>query len=674
MRALPVMVLSGCHAGVGAGPATPTAGDFVVVERAETGPITVLAAKAPYLWAAGAPGLRRWDVGSGDYEVVGEGDPKGTQALTAIALDDEGSAWVSSANETGRWVVDKAGKGSEELRYQTAGSPGDVVALAPRRPVKTKGVWAGGPGGLFHYDGHRWAIVDGLRGAAVSWLGLDDDGVTAWVGTRERGLYRADDRGATPAPGGAAVGCEQVLGMATTAAGTHVVAGNVNGDARIYALTLAGTVELQAPVGIHAVALVQKGNEAVLVAGPVGREQAYALRALDPGEPVPSGGLRFSEAGTEIAHWAGAPTELVLPRAVTAAVAVGSDLYVGSIALGVARADAGRPHHLEGSELVGDADRFTVACRAFDHCLVVTDGPNAWQTDGDHYQMASVGEAKGATVLAVAADHQGNVFAASADTPFNGLAITRRVAGSNDWTAVTRVPLQLPARTAPKASFAAISPSGALWIGLRVSGGGGDDSGYGAVEIDLQTGLSVQHRPRKTGETAPIEALPLPADLNGVLFDAGATWFASLSGVVRFQQGQLMTWGEAEGLASELCWSIARGGDGAIWAATSEGIARFDGKSWHPAQRNDNASDNAKVAVHGLATDDAGWLWAATAKGLRIVGLSGRTSGNLDSASLVIPDDMRDLTRDGFGRLWALSASSIALVSPAPKVVPPPAR
>ena len=640
----------------------PTAADFTIVERAETGPITALAARAPYLWAAGAPGLRRWDVGSGDYEVVGDGDAKGTRALTALAVDDEGGAWVASADETGRWAADKSG----ELRYQTAGSPGDVVALAPRRPVKTKGVWAGGPGGLFHYDGHRWAVVDGLHGAAVSWLALDDDGVTAWVGTRDRGLFRADDRGATPAPGGAAIGCERIVGMAKTASGTRVVAGNVNGDARLYALTMAGTVELHAPIGIHAVALVEKGNEAVLIAGPVGHEQAYALRALDPGEPVPSGGVRFTEVATETAHWAGAPLDVVLPQSVTAAATVGADLYCGSIALGVARAEPGRSPGLGGSELVGDADRFTVVCRAAAHCLVVTDGPHAWETDGDHFETASVGEAAGATVLAVAADREGNTFAISVEPQFKGLVITRRAAGSNDWKPASRVPLELPAKTTAKTTFAAISPSGTLWAGLRAGGGGGGDVGYGAVEIDLQTGLSVQHRPRRAGETAPADALPLPADLNGVLFDGGATWFASLSGVARFQQGQLESWGEAEGLESELCWSVGRGADGAIWAATSEGIARFDGKSWHPAA-------GAAVAVHGLATDDGGWLWAATAKGLRIVsrGVVGRDAVNLDKASLVLPDDMRDLTRDGFGRLWALSASSIALISPAPKIVPP---
>jgi hypothetical protein len=657
---LAALALPACHAGVGAGPPPPVAGDFSIVERAETGPITALAAKAPYLWAAGAPGLRRWDVTTGDYDVVADGEEKGTRALTAVAVDDEGSAWVASGEEIGRWVVGKD-KGREgELAYQTAGSPGDVVALAPRRPVKSKGVWAGGPGGLFRYDGHRWAIVDGLGGAAVTWLGLDADGTTAWVGTRDRGLYKADDRRAAPAPGGAAVGCEQLVGMATTAAGTRVAVGNVNGDARLYALTLAGTVELHAPVGIHAAALVERGNEALLVAGPVGHERAFTLRPLDAGEPVPADGLRFTEVGTEVAHWAGVPAGVVVPQAVTAAVGMGADLYVGSVALGVARAEASRPHFLGGSELVGDADRFTVACRAHDHCLVVTDGPQAWQTDGDRYTKTAVGEAADASVLAVAADREGNTWAVSAGSSFKGLVVTRRAVGSNDWTPAARAALELPPRMTPKAAFAAISPSGALWVGVRASGGAGEDVGYGAVEIDLQTGVSVQHRPRRAGEAAPVEALPLPADLNGVLFADGAIWFASLSGVVRFQQGQLESWGEAEGLPSELCWAVGRDADGAIWAATSEGLARWGGKSWHGAP-------GGKLAVHGLATDDAGWTWAATAKGLRIAA----RGGDLDAGSLVLPGDMRDLTRDGFGRLWALSASSIALVAPAPKVVAP---
>jgi hypothetical protein len=653
------LALGACHAGAGPiGPATPTAADFTIVARAETGPITALAAKAPYLWAAGASGLRRWDVTSDEYEVVGGDEVKGTRGLTALAVDDEGSAWVASADETGRWVSGKDG-----FVYQPAGSPGDVVALAARRPVKTKGVWAGGPGGLFRYDGHRWEVVDGLHGAAVTWLALDDDGTTAWVGTRDRGLYKADDRGAAPAPGGAAVVCDQIVGMALTASGTRVVAGNVNGDARIYALTMAGTVELHAPIGVHAAALAGKGNEAVLIAGPVGRERAYALRALAPGEPVPAGGLRFTEVASEIAHWTGAPLDVVVPEGVTVAAGMGADLYCGTRALGVARAEAGRPHPFDGSALVGDAERFTVACRAPDQFLVVTDGPHAWKTDGDRYGAASVGEPEGAAVLAVAADRDGNTVALCTDPQHKGLVVTRRAAGSNDWRPVAHTAVEMPTNAEPKATFAAVSPGGALWVGLRASRGGGDDVGYGALEIDLQTGVSVQHHPRRADEQVPADALPLPADLNAVLFDTGAVWFASLAGVARFAEGQFSTWGEAEGLQSELCWSLARGGDGAIWAADSEGLARFDGKSWHP-------SEGAKVAVHGLVADDAGWLWAASANGLRIVG----RSGNLEAGSPVIPDDVHDLARDAFGRIWALTASSIALVAPAPKPVPMSSR
>ncbi|HVZ88765.1 MAG TPA: hypothetical protein VHG72_17465 [Polyangia bacterium] len=648
----------GCHAGAGArrGPAAPSPAEFTVHERAETGPITALAAKAPILWAAGAPGLRRWDVSTGEWEQIAEG--VGGRGLTALAVDDEGAAWVASAAESGRWTPGKAGG----WRFEPTGSPGDVTALAARRPVKTRGVWAGGPGGLFRFDGHRWSVVDGLEGAAVSWLALDDDGETAWVGTRGRGLFRAGDKGASPAPGGAAVTADEIVGMAKTANGTRVVVGNVAGDARLYALTLAGTIELQAPIGIHAVALVQKGPEALLIAGPVGRELAYTLRALDQNEAFPSGGLRFlPPLPARTPRWAGVPAGLTLPHAVTAAAVVGTDLYVGSAALGISRAEAGpAPKGLEGSELVGDAERFTVACRARDACLVVTDGPRAWQTDGERYAEARVGEADAAEVLAVAGDSAGATYAVSAEPQFKGVVLTRRPAGQNDWAPIGRVALELPPRTTPKIAFAAISPTGVLWAGLRAASGSGEDVGYGAIEVDLQTGISVQHRPRGPTEKAPLEALPLPADLNGVLFDGGATWFASLSGIFRFQQGQLQSWGESDGLLSELCWGIGQASDGTVWAATSEGIARFDGKSWHPAA-------GTSLTVHSIASDAAGHLWLATSKGLEAMGVGGN---DIDAVSLIVPGEMRDLTRDSYGRLWALSASSIALVAPAPPLPP----
>ena len=37
-----------------------------------------------------------------------------------------------------------------------------------------------------------------------------------------------------------------------------------------------------------------------------------------------------------------------------------------------------------------------------------------------------------------------------------------------------------------------------------------------------------------------------------------------------------------EGLTSELVHTIGRGAEGALWAGTSQGLVRFDGKDWRP--------------------------------------------------------------------------------------------
>ena len=656
-RALGALVaIAGCHAGSGPGPAAPS-GSFTIIERAEAGPIAALAFKPPFLWASGSSGLRRFDVTSGEYESVGEPNDPRTRAVTAIAIDEDGAAWTAGAQGIGRWVA-----AGDDLRYEPKGTPGPVNVLLARRPVATEGIWAGGPGGLYRYDGRIFPSIDGIREVPVSSLVLDDDGKSAWVGTYKHGLYRAEGDHAAPVPGGEAILLDAVLGIAKTAAGTRVTAGNANGEARLYAITMAGVEGFHAAPGPVVVALVERGGDAVLIAGPPGKPQTYTLRALGPTEPIPPGSLKFSSLVKERAsRWAAVPAPDKVPPETTMAAAAGPDLFVGSARMGVARAAPESPRTVAGSQLVGDARRLFVACASAVRCYVVTDGPRAWLTDGDRYQPTRLGEPEAATPLALASDAQGTVYAIAREAEADGLVITRLAPGlrapvETDWQPLHKIALQLPPKTAPTVSFAAVSGANTLWLGLRITGADGVDSGYGAVEIELGNGHAVQHRPHKANEKVAAEALPLPSNLTGILFDSGATYYASLAGVSRWQEGQLRTWSENDGLASELVHAIARGSDGAIWAATSGGLARFDGQNWRPL-------GTTEMVTRGLATDGKGRVWVATAKGLRALP-PGATAADADPGRVptVLAGEMRDVAADRFGRIWAMSTTSIALV------------
>ena len=212
--------VAGCHSGRETAPVGP-GGGFTITERAESAPITALAVKPPFLWAAGSAGLRRFDLAGGESEAVGEANDARTRGITAIAVDDEGGTWVASAAGLGRWVA-----AGDDLRYEPKGTPGAVNVIAPRRPVATEGIWAGGPGGLYRYDGRIFPSIDGIREVAVSSIVLDDDGKGAWVGTLKNGVYHAEGDHAAPVPGGEAIFLDAVLGIAKTAAGTRLVAGN----------------------------------------------------------------------------------------------------------------------------------------------------------------------------------------------------------------------------------------------------------------------------------------------------------------------------------------------------------------------------------------------------------------------------------------------------------------
>jgi len=86
-----------------------------------------------------------------------------------------------------------------------------------------------------------------------------------------------------------------------------------------------------------------------------------------------------------------------------------------------------------------------------------------------------------------------------------------------------------------------------------------------------------------------------------------------------------------------------------------------DLRLWEDADRQ--LVGYGQLWFHDEAADPDGFVWYKVDPAAR--------GGDLDAGSLGLPGGMRDLARDGFGRIWALSASSIALVAPAPRAIAP---
>jgi hypothetical protein len=659
---------------VAAAPAA--ASPFAITERAETGPITALAYRSPILYAGTARGLRRWDVTSDEYETIGAESGLLGHKVTALGVDGERNVWVATEAGVGRLVPAAVKAGGAAWTYEPRGGLAGLTELAPT--TDGRGAWAGGADGLFWSDGTNWTPVADEGGAVVTSLDLDRNGRAAWVGTRALGFFAVDGgRARSVYLGDDPTVLAEIVGTALLPVGTRVVAARAqpDGGARLIFLEEGEPQAFRAQPDVRLVRLVDTGQDAVLVAGPVGAERAYALQALRAGDTPPPGGLRFvsvkkgAPGARARDRWAGIPLEAVPPPGVTVAVGGEGDVFYGTSRLGVARGANGHAAYLSGAELVGDAERAFVACAAKDRCFVATDGPRAWLTDGDVYREASVGEADDGSALAVVTDVAGTIYAITTDARFAGIVITRlakaaaapasspAAADADRWKTFARVPLVLPKGTTAGVSFADVSPEGVLWLGLRAESEDGDAVSIGAVELDLATRHVVQHRALAAGEKASPEMLPLPAALTGVLFDGPALWFSSLAGVRRWQEGDLRAWGENEGLRSELVHGVAKGADGSIWAATSEGVARFDGKTW----RMLGEGEDAIVACRGLARDGDGAVWVATAKGLRRV--TPADAREQRQGDVVVEGDMRDVRLDRFGRVWALSSSSISLIS-----------
>ena len=83
-----------------------------------------------------------------------------------------------------------------------------------------------------------------------------------------------------PVPGGEAIFLDAVLGVAKTSVGTRVVAGNANGEARLYALTMAGVEGFHSGPGVVVAALVRSRRRGRVDRRPAGK--AAGVHAAGP--------------------------------------------------------------------------------------------------------------------------------------------------------------------------------------------------------------------------------------------------------------------------------------------------------------------------------------------------------------------------------------------------------
>jgi hypothetical protein len=235
------------------------------------------------------------------------------------------------------------------------------------------------------------------------------------------------------------------------------------------------------------------------------------------------------------------------------------------------------------------------------------------------------------------------------------------VASGSGFRALVERTLTLPTRL-DAIPFAGVGNDGRVWLGLRVAREDGAGTRMrGAAVIDPRSDAVVyHHRQAEQGQ-----GLPLADEVSGMTFDGeGNAWFASLSGAVRVETHQAITFDESRGVRGDVVTDVVSGA-GNMWVASAEGLGSY-------ADRRFNYAMPAIVREHrpiALAIDARGTLWAAGRYGLlenaggtwTHFGAAGTDANGRPTPGLPT-SELRDVEVDGAGRVWILAAESVMIL------------
>jgi hypothetical protein len=675
------LLVAGCH------PATRTPGDGVprrtftgqkVRSFTDTFAVTSIADSPTHLWVGTAHGLLRWDVAAGKYSVLTTKDGLPADKITAVAVDGQGGVWVATPKGLAR--ANKSG-------WQSVSAPPVGDFLTGLQPTADgRALWAGGPEGLARLHGGKWERY--LRDVGVTALVAAPNGAV-WVGTSGRGVLRITKSNDHIEAWGTAQGCEVdvVRGLAASDHGVLVVGDGPGGPRaawfdgeRFYSYAVDSPQVLEWAARSGAKMLIGAGENAWELQpmdipadapdpapeGPVKLKPTQpatlrAVRGVALKPDMPSSALEEPATGKFLPsqrapHFDTAAAGFHMPDGVTAVGPSERGLLVGTRFLGAQRIENGVVRSFRMSDLSAGAERIAVACKTNQECYLATGGTKAWRFDGAVFDVAAVDPEPGSRVLAVLRDPKGAVLAIHRGNGKGASNLRMSTVDDGRWMPVAMQDVAVP-NGPPLLNFAAFSPDGRLWVGLRYQEKTGEGDDYGAAEIEVDSGQVVYHRESNLDEKTTF-GVALPTNMVAMYWrSAHEAWFATRSGAARMLDGKVKVFTPNEGLESDLVNDIDSGPHDEVWVATDRGTGRYDGTHWVFPRLG-----AFYMKASSLAHDKDDHHFIGTEKGLFCVGDC--DPDGIDTKRGLLDDSVLDLTVDPRGRVWVLTGKGISIVEP----------
>ena len=132
----------------------------------------------------------------------------------------------------------------------------------------------------------------------------------------------------------------------------------------------------------------------------------------------------------------------------------------------------------------------------------------------------------------------------------------------------------------------------------------------------------------------------------------GNYWFGGKGAVSRYAGDSILSFSSEDGLPGNNVQALVRSTNGALWIGTTNGLARYDGETVTTFTTQDGLIDNSIVS---LFEDSAGLLWVGTEKGVnRFDGVSWQTFAATDGLAA---GPISDIVQDRDGDIWFASGN-----------------